>query len=225
MSYDFNLKPVATIKSDFKSKFGIPRQSGLIDAIRSTIVFENEFRNPEALRGLEEFSHLWLIWGFTENIGKPWSPPVRPPKLGGNKRVGVFATRSPFRPNPLGLSSVKIKNIDLQNCSITVSSADLMDGTVIYDIKPYIPYTDCHSDALGGFSVSQAKSLEVICDNELLNILPECKRSILISVLESDPRPAYHDIPNRIYGFVFNEFEIKFSVKGGVLTVKNIIRL
>jgi tRNA-Thr(GGU) m(6)t(6)A37 methyltransferase TsaA len=148
-----SLTVIANIKTDFPTKFGIPRQSGLVNT-KAKIVFKKEFRDESALRGLEEFSHLWLIWGFSENAETAWSPTVRPPRLGGNKRVGVFATRSPFRPNPLGLSSVKIKNIDLQNCSITVSSADLMDGTVIYDIKPYIPYTDCHSDALGGFSDS-----------------------------------------------------------------------
>ena len=182
------LKIIATIKTDFPTKFGIPRQSGLVDTV-GKIVFEEKYKNPDALRGLEDFSHLWLIWGFSEVNKTEWSPTVRPPRLGGNKRVGVFATRSPFRPNPIGLSSVKI--LEIKNGEIFVSGADLLDGTPIYDIKPYIPYTDCHTDALGGFSDDVlGDNLEVEISEEFKDVLGE-DYDKTIAVLEGDPRPHY----------------------------------
>ncbi len=215
------LKIIARIKTDFPTKFGIPRQSGLVDTV-GKIVFEEKYKNPDALRGLEDFSHLWLIWGFSE-VDKPeWSPTVRPPRLGGNKRVGVFATRSPFRPNPIGLSSVKI--LEIKNGEIFVCGADLLDGTPIYDIKPYIPYTDCHTDALGGFSD------EVLNDNLKVNI-PQEFWVILdedydktVAVLQGDPRPHYQNDPDRIYAFEFSSYHIEFKVKEDLLTVTKITK-
>ncbi|MBE6780875.1 MAG: tRNA (N6-threonylcarbamoyladenosine(37)-N6)-methyltransferase TrmO [Ruminococcaceae bacterium] len=215
------LKIIARIKTDFPTKFGIPRQSGLVDTV-GKIVFEEKYKKSEALRGLEDFSHLWLIWGFSE-VDKPeWSPTVRPPRLGGNKRVGVFATRSPYRPNPIGLSSVKI--LEIKNGEIFVSGADLLDGTPIYDIKPYIPYTDCHTDALGGFSD------EVLNDNLKVNI-PQEFCAILgedydktVAVLQGDPRPHYQNDPDRIYAFEFSNYHIEFKVKEDLLTVTKITK-
>ncbi|MBO5358278.1 MAG: tRNA (N6-threonylcarbamoyladenosine(37)-N6)-methyltransferase TrmO [Clostridia bacterium] len=215
------LKIIARIKTDFPTKFGIPRQSGLVDTV-GKIVFEEKYKKSEALRGLEDFSHLWLIWGFSE-VDKPdWSPTVRPPRLGGNKRVGVFATRSPYRPNPIGLSSVKI--LEIKNGEIFVSGADLLDGTPIYDIKPYIPYTDCHNDALGGFSD------EVLNDNLKVNI-PQEFCAILgedydktVAVLQGDPRPHYQNDPDRIYAFEFSNYHIEFRVKEDLLTVTKITK-
>lgn len=219
---------IARIHTDFKTKFGLPRQSGVIDEIEGEIVFEKPYRNEQALRGLEEFSHIWIIWQFSESNKEQWSPTVRPPLLGGNKRMGVFATRSPFRPNPIGLSSVKLEKIytDKQRGPvIVVSGCDLMDGTPIYDIKPYLPYCDIHSDAVGGFTEKLAeRALEVVFPNELLSKIPERKRNILIKVLSSDPRPSYQHDPQRVYGFFFADYEVKFTVCGSVLTVCDVQR-
>jgi len=220
------LKIIATVKSDFKTKFGIPRQSGLIPEVKSKIVFTPEYRKAEALRGIEEFSHLWLIWNFSENEAENWSPTVRPPRLGGNKRVGVFATRSPFRPNPIGLSCVKLESVihDAENGTVLeVSGADLMDGTPIYDIKPYIPYTDCRSDATGGFSTRVLGDLlEVVIPPEIECSLTEEILCPLRKILAGDPRPAYQDNPERIYSFEFSCYRIKFKVQDTTLTVTEI---
>lgn len=221
------MKIIAKIKTDFPTKFGIPRQSGLIDELKGTVIFEPEFRNPEALIGLDGFSHIWLLWEFSEAVTNGnWSPTVRPPKLGGNIRKGVFATRSPFRPNSIGLSSVKLDGIEYTEkygTVLHVSGVDLMDGTPIVDIKPYIPYADCHSDAAGGFS--KDGNDEKLCVNfpdELKKKVPEEKLSALIKVLELDPRPAYQNDPERIYGFGFAGMEIKFKVNENNLTVTDI---
>lgn len=222
------MKVIAKIRTDFPTKFGIPRQSGLVEELKGKIVFEPTFRNCDALRGLEDFSHIWLIWRFSTPVGENWSPTVRPPKLGGNTRVGVFASRSPFRPNSLGLSCVKLEGIEeteKHGMILHVSGADLMDGTEIVDIKPYIPYADCHPDATGGFSKdSTAPKLKVECPEAMLSPLPEEKRTALIKVLELDPRPAYQDDENRVYGFGFAGFEIKFSVNGDTLYVREITK-
>lgn len=226
MTANLELTPIAYIHSDFPSKFGIPRQSGLTEELRSTIVFEDGFRSQDALRGLSDFSHLWIIWGFSENIQSGWSPTVRPPRLGGNKRMGVFATRSPFRPNPLGLSSVRIAEIkrDPQlGPVISVCGGDLMDGTPIYDIKPYIT-TDCHPDALCGFAdQTRDDRLSVTIEPGLLAKLPDTLQTSLYSILAQDPRPSYQDDPDRIYGFPFAGFEIKFRVDGENLKVVEIL--
>ena len=219
------LKIIAHIKTDFKTKFGIPRQSGLVD-LESLIVFEPEYRNEDALRGIEDFSHLWLIWSFSKAERDGWSPTVRPPRLGGNKRMGVFATRSPFRPNSIGLSSVKLLGLEKteKGTALRVSGADLMNGTPIYDIKPYLPYTDSHPDAKGGFADERLKdSLEVNFPPELLGKIPENKREAVISLLSQDPRPHYINDDERIYGFEFADFEIKFKVKDNLLTVIDVI--
>lgn len=219
------LRVIAHIKTDFNTKFGIPRQSGLID-LESLIVFTPEFRNDDALRGIEDFSHLWLIWEFSKARRDDWSPTVRPPRLGGNKRVGVFATRSPFRPNSIGLSSVKLLGVEKteNGTALRVSGADLMNGTPIYDIKPYLPYTDCHPDAVGGFADEKLKdALEVDFSEELLSKIPEEKQSALIELLSEDPRPHYITDDKRIYGFEFAEFEIKFKVTQNLLTVTEVI--
>lgn len=220
---------IARIQSDFPTKFGIPRQSGLVKELHATIVFEPEFRNPDMLRGMEGFSHLWLIWQFSANAEQKWSPTVRPPRLGGNKRLGVFATRSPFRPNFLGLSSVKFEGIShTQNFGtvIHISGADLMDGTPIFDIKPYIPYGDCHLDATGGFTDEAADFLlNVQFPDDLLNKLPPEKRQAAIGVLSHDPRPSYQDDPDRIYGLTFAGFDIRFSVAEMTLNVIEVTRI
>lgn len=220
------LRIIARIHSEFPTKFGIPRQSGLVDSLRATIVFEPEFRSPESLRGLEGYSHLWLLWQFSECAGKEWSPTVRPPRLGGNKRMGVFATRSPYRPNPIGLSSVKLEEIRLHTPDgpiLVVSGADLMDGTPIYDVKPYLAYVDSHPEAKGGFALQQKDGVvEVKISEELLQCVPVSKRQTLIDVLAQDPRPAYQNDPNRVYHFEFAELKVSFSVEDGVLFVKNI---
>lgn len=221
------MKIIAHIKTDFPTKFGLPRQSGLIGEIGGKIVFEKEYRNPDAIRGLEGFSHIWLLWQFSaaERRGGAdgWSPTVRPPMLGGNKRMGVFATRSPFRPNPIGMSAVKIEKIEFSSSEgpvIFVSGADLMDGTPIYDIKPYLPLADCIPDALGGFSeTTQSRELKLEFPEDLLNLIPTDKQTELLKVLESDPRPSYQNDNERIYGFYFCSFEILFNVNGGVLKV------
>ena len=222
------MRPVAYIKSDFTSKFGIPRQSGLAD-LEAEIHFYPEYQNPEAVRGLEEYSHLWLIWEFSQAIRKEWSPTVRPPKLGGNTRVGVFATRSPFRPNSLGLSSVKLESVEYDEKLgpvLIVSGADLMDGTPIYDIKPYVPHSDCHADAIGGFSDQFADyALEVVFPENWLSMIPEEKREALFGILAQDPRPSYQDDPNRVYGFNYLDLDVRFRVKDGILTVCEIEKL
>ena len=218
-----NIQVIARMKSDFATKFGIPRQSGLVEELRSTIVFEPEFRNSDTLRGIEDFSHLWLIWQFSEAVRAEWSPTVRPPRLGGNTRIGVFATRSPFRPNSLGLSSVKLLGVEHTKeygTVLHVGGADLMDGTPIFDIKPYIPYGDCHPEATGGFTDTAGDFLlEVDFPEGLLAILPEEKRSAAIAVLSHDPRPSYQRKPDRIYGLTFAGFDIRFTVSEKKLTV------
>ena len=221
------MRPVARIRSDFPEKFGIPRQSGVVESLEAKIVFEPEFRVMDAVRGLEDFSHIWLIWEFSEAVRDTWSPTVRPPRLGGNVRMGVFATRSPFRPNPIGLSCVKLLKVEQDEALgpvLTVAGADLMDGTPIYDIKPYIPYADCHPEAVGGFTTKvDMKPLAVDFPGELLAKVPEGKRDALIGVLEQDPRPRYQKDPGRIYGLSFAGLEVKFSVEDKVLTVKDVI--
>ena len=218
---------IARMKSDFPTKFGIPRQSGLVESLQSTIIFEPEYRNCDALRGLEDFSHLWIIWQFSEAVKKEWTPTVRPPRLGGNKRIGVFATRSPFRPNSLGLSSVKILGIeqtDKYGPVIHVAGADLMDGTPIFDIKPYIPYADSHPDATGGFTDhADGYLLDVNIPDELMCRIPEAMRQTVIDLLSHDPRPSYHQDSDRIYGMSFSNLNIQFKVQNSVLTVCNIL--
>ena len=221
------MRVIARMKSDFNTKFGIPRQSSLVPSLVSTIIFEPEFRNSDALRGLEDFSHLWIIWQFSEAVRSNWSPTVRPPRLGGNQRMGVFATRSPFRPNAIGLSSVKIVAIETTaqyGTVIHVAGADLMDGTPILDIKPYIPYTDCHADASGGFTERAGDFiLNVQFPDCLLAKVPEEKRQALIDVLSHDPRPSYQSDSDRVYGLNFAGRDIRFSIKDSVLTVLEVI--
>ena len=217
------MRVIAKIHTEFPTKFGIPRQSGIIESLKGTIVFAPEYRNPDAVRGLEEFSHLWLIWEFSEAKRDEWSPTVRPPRLGGNVRKGVFATRSPFRPNPIGLSSVRLESIEMDpklGPVLHVTGADLMDGTPIYDIKPYIAYTDSHPDAVSGFASKPAEYLlEVEFPEELLEKVPSEQRESLTAVLAHDPRPQYQDDPERIYGMTFGNLEIKFKVNGRCLSV------
>lgn len=220
------MKPVARIQSDFPEKFGIPRQSGVVPELEARIVFEPEYRVLDAVRGLEDFSHIWLIWEFSEAKRDTWSPTVRPPRLGGNVRMGVFATRSPFRPNPIGLSCVKLLRIEEDPALgpvLRVAGADLMDGTPIYDIKPYIPYADCHPEAAGGFTTTtHMPAVEVVCPDALLLHVPEEKRAALLGVLGQDPRPRYQDDPERIYGLSFAGLDVKFRVAEHVLTVIDI---
>ena len=217
------MKIIAHIYTDFPEKFGIPRQSGLVPSLQAKIIFEQEYRNPDALRGLEGYSHIWLLWQFSEAIRKNWSPTVRPPRLGGKKHQGVFATRSPFRPNPIGLSSVKLERIELDSKEgpiIYISGADLMNGTPIYDIKPYLPFTDCHPEAVGGFAENYADyHLEVQIAEELLVQIPSEKRESLLGVLAQDPRPSYQNDEERIYGISFGTQNIRFRVAGDILTV------
>ena len=221
------ITPIAYIKSDFPEKFGIPRQSGLVEELTATVVFQPPYRVPDALRGLEGFSHLWLIWEFSQARRESWSPTVRPPRLGGNKRLGVFATRSPFRPNPLGLSCVRLLEIRQdreQGTVLVVSGADLLDGTPIYDIKPYLPYADCKPEAVGGFAARpKGADLAVDCSPALLDRVPEDKRAALLAVLAQDPRPRYQDDPERVYGMAFAGLEVKFRVAGERLTVTEIV--
>ena len=225
---DVTIQIIARMRSDFPTKFGIPRQSGLVEELRSTIVFEPEFRNADALRGIEGYSHQWLIWQFSEAVRTQWSPTVRPPRLGGNTRMGVFATRSPFRPNSLGLSSVKLLGVEQtenEGMVIHVAGADLMDGTPIFDIKPYIPYGDCHPEATGGFTDTAGEFLlNVDFPQELLDRLPESKRSAAIGVLSHDPRPSYQRKPDRIYGLTFAGFDIRFTVADDRLTVVEVTK-
>lgn len=230
---EYTIRPIARIESPYREKFGIPRQSGLVPSLQSRIIFEAEFRNADGLRGLEGFSHLWLIWGFSENridmTEEPvkWSPTVRPPKLGGEVRKGVWATRSPYRPNSLGLSSVRIEAIEKGGADgpvITVSGADLMDGTPIYDIKPYVPYSDSHPDASPGFTGAPGAfdRLEVVFPKELLALVDEDKRAGLIELLSLDPRAAYEKQPGYTYGLSFADYDVKFFVEDGILTVTSL---
>ena len=220
------MKIIARIHTDYKEKFGIPRQSGIDGGGVGRVVFLPEYRVPEALRGLEGYSHLWLIWQFSEAVRDGWSPTVRPPRLGGNKRVGVFATRSPYRPNPVGLSSVKllgIEHTEKEGDVLIVEGADMLDGTPIYDVKPYLAYTDSHPEATGGFADGvRDYKLEVRCSEELLSPLDVEKREQLLKVLEGDPRPSYQDDPEREYGMRYASYEVKFKVAEGVLTVTSI---
>ena len=221
------LNIVARIRSEFPTKFGIPRQSGLVPSLRARIVFEPEFRNAEALRGIEEFSHLWLIWGFSEVQQEGWSPTVRPPRLGGNRRMGVFATRSPFRPNPIGLSCVELIEADLnpKNPTLLVGGADLMDGPPIYDIKPYLLTTDCHPEASKGFTQEHEDyQLNVEIPEQIIKKLPTDKITKLREVLAQDPRPAYHHDDDRVYGFPFDGYEVKFQVTDKTAVVREIRR-
>lgn len=221
------MKTIAHIYTDFSTKFGLPRQSGLIEEIKGKIIFEKEYRNPQAFRGLEDFSHIWLLWQFSESVRESWSPTVRPPLLGGNTRMGVFATRSPFRPNPIGLSCVKLEKIEYTKVDgpvLYVSGCDLMNGTPIYDIKPYLPYADSVPQAMGGFTATlDERNLEVDISDELLKNVPEQKRKTLLAVLTGDPRPSYQNDPERVYGFGFAGLEIKFTVSDRKLTVIAVI--
>lgn len=222
------IEPVARMRSDFATKFGIPRQSGLVQDLRSTIVFEPKYRNPEALRGIEGYDYLWLIWQFSEAVREEWSPTVRPPRLGGNARMGVFATRSPFRPNSLGLSCVRLLEVEHTQefgTVLHVGGADLMDGTPIFDVKPYVPYADSHPDAKGGFTDGAGEYLlQVDFPQTLLEKLPEEKRSAAVGVLSHDPRPSYQRKPGRIYGLSFAGWDIRFTVDGDILTVVDILK-
>ena len=216
------IRPIARLRSDLTGKFGLPRQAGVVEELEGRIVFEPEFRNPDALRGIEGFSHLWLIWQFSENLREDFSPTVRPPRLGGNTRLGVFATRSPFRPNALGLSCVRLLGVESDpalGTVLRVAGADLMDGTPIYDIKPYLPYADCKPDALSGFAPDSGRTLQVVfCPGEEEK-LPGDKRAALRGVLANDPRPRYQHDPERVYGLSFAGYNVKFRVEGEKLTV------
>ncbi len=220
---------IAHIHTDFPQKFGIPRQSGLVESLKGTIVFEPEYRSPDAVKGMEEYDYLWLLWKFEVPEKQHWAATVKPPRLGGNTAVGVFATRSPFRPNPIGLSSVRLERVELtehQGPVIHVSGVDLRDGTPIYDIKPYLPYVDSHPDAKGGFSDAvKDYSLQVVFPEELLNIFPKDKQEAIVEVLHQDPRPQYHDDPERKYGVSFAGQDVHFTVKDGVLTVFEVVKL
>ena len=220
---------IARIHTDFPEKFGIPRQSGLVDGLTGRIVFEEKYRNPDALRGIEGFSHLWLIWQFSRAIREEWSPTVKPPRLGGNQRMGVFATRSPFRPNPIGLSCVRLQRVELHTAEgpvLWVTGIDLLDGTPIYDVKPYLPYADCHPEATGGFAQEvMGHRLEVAFPEELLALVPLEKREALREVLAQDPRPGYqHNEPDRRYGVAFAGLDVRFTVEGDVLLVREVVR-
>ncbi len=220
------MQVIGHIKSDFPSKFGIPRQSGLVQALRARVVLEPEYRVREAFRGLEGFSHLWLLWEFSESRRKGWSPTVRPPRLGGNQRVGVFASRSPFRPSPIGISCVTLERIDWdggEGPALVVGGADLLDGTPILDIKPYVPLADCHPQAAGGFSEAhKGDGLSVDFPPSLLEKVPLALREALLGLLAGDPRPAYHQDPRRVYGLPFGPVEVRFTVEGGVLWVREV---
>lgn len=220
---DKPLRVIARVRNDFPTKFGLPRQSGLAESLRSLIVFEKAFRVPEALRGLEAFSHIWLIWGFHQARRDAWSPTVRPPKLGGNTRMGVFATRSPFRPNALGLSCVRLEKIvDLGAAgrALLVSGADMMDGTPVYDVKPYLPYADCRPEAVGGFADAHVSdAVPVDFPAALLARVPEDRRAALLEALRQDPRPAYQADDTRVYGMPYAGLDIRFCVQDGVLRV------
>ena len=223
-----NMDIIARMKSDFPTKFGIPRQSGLVKQLQSTIIFEPDYRNADALRGLEEYSHIWIIWQFSEAIRDKWSPTVRPPRLGGNTRMGVFATRSPFRPNAIGLSCVELIGLEQTKdygMVIHIAGADLMDGTPILDIKPYLPYSDCHTNATGGFTTAAPDLLlQVNISQEILDKVAQDKQDALLGVLSHDPRPAYQKDNNRIYGLSFSNYDIHFTVENDMLTVLDIVK-
>lgn len=223
------MKIIAHIHTDFPDKFGIPRQSGLVKELTGRIVFEPEYRNPEAVRGLDAFSYIWLLWKFSESKKEHWSATVKPPRLGGKKRMGVFATRSPFRPNDIGLSSVRLEKIELNEKYgpiLHVSGIDLMDGTPIYDIKPYIPLADCHPDAAEGYTKeTKEHMLQVNFPEELLTVYPEEKRAAVLGVLAQDPRPTYFQDPERVYGVSFAGYDVKFKVDGDLLTVCGVVKL
>lgn len=222
---EYTIRPIAYIHNDLKTKFGVPRQSGLANSLLSEIVFEPEFRVSDALRGITDFSHVWLIWSFSEARRDGWSPTVRPPRLGGNERVGVFATRSPYRPNSLALSCVKLVRVEHREGLgdiLIVSGADLMNGTPIYDIKPYLPYADSIEDAIGGFAPDGGKTLEIVDESGAVNKLPKEKRAALTELLVRDPRPQYHDDKERVYGMSYGDFEIKFRVDGETLYVVSV---
>lgn len=227
MAESYTISPIAHIRTDFKDKFGIPRQSGLVPELTARIVFEPEYRDPNALAGIEGYSHLWLIWQFSTvaqeyAAGRKWRPTVRPPRLGGNVRRGVFATRSPYRPNALGLSCVELAGVD--GCDLLVKGADLLDGTPIFDIKPYLPYVDAHPEARGGFADATAHyALQVVCPPELLGKVPEEKQAALLGVLQNDPRPAYQQDPERVYALDFGENTVHFTVAGKTLQVRDIL--
>lgn len=228
MAEEYVVRAIAHIRSDFPTKFGVPRQSGLVTSLQASVVFEPEYRVLEAVRGLEDFSHIWLIWQFSQAVREGWSPTVRPPRLGGNTRLGVFATRSPFRPNALGLSAVRLESVIVDPVLgpvLRVAGADLMDGTPIYDIKPYVSYADAHPNASGGFvDRVERQSLEVECAAELLGVVPEEKREALMGVLAQDPRPSYQDDRERVYGMAFAGLEVRFTVMEGRLEVKDIFQ-
>ena len=227
MSLEFAMRPIARIHSDFAGKFGVPRQSGLAEALEALVVFEPEYRDPAALRGLEGFSHVWLIWEFSKARREGWSPTVRPPRLGGNARMGVFATRSPFRPNPIALSAVRLDGVERTEAWGTVlrlRGADLVDGTPVLDVKPYLPYADCKPDAVGGFAARpKGADLAVDCSPALLDRVPEDKRAALLAVLAQDPRRQYQDAPERGYGMAFAGVEVKFQAAGDRLAVTVIL--
>lgn len=220
---------IAHIRTDFPTKFGLPRQSGLVDALKGTVVFAPKYRDPRAFRGLEGFSHIWLIWKFSESVCEDWSPMVRPPRLGGNATMGVFATRSPFRPNPIGLSCVKLESIEYDTPDgpvLHISGADLMDGTPIYDVKPYLPYADSRPDATGGFAQDVMDyGLEVVFPDEWLALVPEDKREGLTGILQQDPRPGYRRNDSRRFGIRFADMDVRFTVKDGVLTVCEVVKV
>ncbi len=222
------LKKAAVIHTDFSTKFGVPRQSNMVESLQATIVFEPEYRNPDALRGLEEFTYIWLLWGFSKVEKEGWTPMVRPPRLGGNTRMGVFATRSPFRPNPIGLSSVKLEKIEFNTTRgpvLHVLGADLMDKTPIYDIKPYLPYVDSHPEAMAGFaSQPPLPKLQVVLEESQLALVPQEKRQALQEVLAHDPRPSYQNMPQRVYGMEFCGLEVRFMVEGEVLRVVSVTK-
>lgn len=225
----YSIHPIAHIHTDLPTKFGVPRQSGLVPDLDAKIVFLPRYRDPVAFRGMEGYSHLWLIWGFSENKRDTWASTVKPPRLGGNKRMGVFATRSPYRPNALGLSSVKLEKLvadEKMGPVLHVSGADLMDGTPIYDIKPYLPFTDSHPDAMGGFAEEFTDyELDVVFPERWLSMIPQEKRNALFGILRQDPRPSYQDDPERVYGFNFLDMDVRFRVKDGVITVCEIEKL
>ena len=221
-AHSYTISPIAYIRTDLPTKFGCPRQSGLVRTLEARIIFEPTYRDPVAFRGMEGYSHLWLIWGFSENKRNTWASTVKPPRLGGNKRMGVFATRSPYRPNSLGLSSVELVRVEQDEKLgpvLVVTGADLMDGTPIYDVKPYLPFTDSHPEARGGFA------LEVVFPDQWLQMIPPDKREGLFGILAQDPRPSYQEDPDRVYGFNFLEFDVRFTARDGVITVCEIEKL
>ena len=228
-AHSYTISPIAYIRTDLPTKFGCPRQSGLVNTLEARIIFEPTYRDPVAFRGIEGYSHLWLIWGFSENKRNTWASTVKPPRLGGNKRMGVFATRSPYRPNSLGLSSVELVRVEQDEKLgpvLVVTGADLMDGTPIYDVKPYLPFTDSHPNARGGFADDvKDYALEVVFPDQWLDMIPADKREGLFGILAQDPRPSYQEDPDRIYGFNFLEFDVRFTVRDGTITVCEIEKL